>query len=109
MEVYRVDLSMVASGHIAEAEKNLSRLFNRACNRNWILFVYQAEALFGQRTAVRGAHGRFANQEMAYLLRRLEEPESSASRSVWLTSRPSWRSALDKSAPRGRGLTLPRP
>lgn len=71
-EVYRVDLSMVVSKFIGETEKNLSNLFARAENKGWILFFDEADALFGKRTQVRDAHDKYANQEVAYLLQRVE-------------------------------------
>ncbi|MDQ6969605.1 MAG: ATP-binding protein [Mariprofundus sp.] len=71
-EVYKVDLSMVISKYIGETEKNLERVFEKAENKNWILFFDEADALFGKRTAVSDAHDRFANQEVSYLLQRVE-------------------------------------
>jgi AAA+ superfamily predicted ATPase len=71
-EVYRVDLSLVVSKYIGETEKNLSRVFDRAQRQSWILFFDEADALFGKRTETRDAHDRYANQEVAYLLQRLE-------------------------------------
>ena len=70
--VFRVDLSMVVSKYIGETEKNLSNLFARAAGKNWILFFDEADALFGKRTDVRDAHDKYANQEVAYLLQRVE-------------------------------------
>jgi hypothetical protein len=71
-EVHRVDLSMVASKYIGETEKNLARLFDAAERGGWILFFDEADALFGKRTAVSDAHDRYANQEVSYLLQRIE-------------------------------------
>lgn len=71
-DVFKVDLSMVVSKFIGETEKNLSNLFNKAENKDWILFFDEAEALFSKRTNVRDAHDRYANQEVAYLLQRVE-------------------------------------
>ncbi|MBU3699188.1 MAG: ATP-binding protein [Candidatus Kapabacteria bacterium] len=71
-EVFRVDLSRIVSKYIGETEKNLSRLFDRAENKNWILFFDEADALFSKRTDVRDAHDKYANQEVAYLLQRIE-------------------------------------
>jgi hypothetical protein len=71
-EVYRVDLSLVVSKYIGETEKNLSRVFDRAQRQDWILFFDEADALFGKRTETKDAHDRYANQEVAYLLQRLE-------------------------------------
>ncbi|MEM8572387.1 MAG: ATP-binding protein [Pseudomonadota bacterium] len=72
-DVYRVDLSMVVSKYIGETEKNLARLFDQAANQNWILFFDEADALFGARTATASSHDRYANQEVAYLLQRVED------------------------------------
>jgi hypothetical protein len=71
-DVYRVDLSLVVSKYIGETEKNLARVFDRAQQRDWILFFDEAEALFGKRSETKDAHDRYANQEVAYLLQRIE-------------------------------------
>ena len=71
-DVFRVDLSMIVSKFIGETEKNLAHLFDRAENKDWILFFDEADALFGKRTGVRDAHDRYANQEVSYLLQRVE-------------------------------------
>lgn len=72
-EVFRVDLSVVVSKYIGETEKNLSSLFEAAHRRDWILFFDEADALFGKRTSVKDSHDRYANQEVSYLLQRVEE------------------------------------
>ena len=71
-DVYRIDLSTVISKYIGETEKNVERIFNEAEHKNWILFFDEAAALFGKRTEVRDAHDRYANQELAYLLQKIE-------------------------------------
>ncbi|MDX2361908.1 MAG: ATP-binding protein [Crocinitomicaceae bacterium] len=71
-DVYRIDLSMVVSKYIGETEKNLASLFNKAKNKDWILFFDEADAIFGKRTSVRDAHDKYANQEVSYLLQRIE-------------------------------------
>ena len=71
-DVFRIDLSRVVSKYIGETEKNLSRLFDKAEDKNWILFFDEADALFGKRTDIRDAHDKYANQEVAYLLQRIE-------------------------------------
>ncbi|NNE76717.1 MAG: ATP-binding protein [Pricia sp.] len=73
--VFRVDLSTVVSKYIGETEKNLERLFQKARNRDWILFFDEADAIFGKRTGVKDAHDRYANQEVSYLLQRVEDFE----------------------------------
>lgn len=71
-EVYCIDLSQVISKYIGETEKNLEKIFNRAEHKNWILFFDEADALFGKRTSVQSSHDRYANQEVSYLLQRVE-------------------------------------
>lgn len=71
-EVFKIDLSMVISKYIGETEKNLANLFDKAQNKDWILFFDEADAIFGKRTSVRDAHDKYANQEVAYLLQRIE-------------------------------------
>lgn len=73
MDVYRVDLSMIVSKYIGETEKNLARVFDLAENRNWILFFDEADALFGKRTSAQTSNDRHANQEVAFLLQRIED------------------------------------
>jgi ATPase family associated with various cellular activities (AAA) len=75
LPVYRIDLSQVVSKYIGETEKHLEWVFGRAVRKNWILFFDEADALFGKRTNVQSAHDKYANQEVAYLLQRIEEYE----------------------------------
>ncbi len=72
-EVHRVDLSQVVSKYIGETEKNLDAVFEKATNKDWILFFDEADALFGKRTDVKDSHDRYANQEVSYLLQRIED------------------------------------
>ncbi len=72
-DVYRIDLSQVVSKYIGETEKNLEKIFSKAEDKGWILFFDEADALFGKRTNVQNAHDRYANQEVSYLLQRVEE------------------------------------
>lgn len=71
--IYRIDLSLIVSKYIGETEKNLSGIFDQAENKNWVLFFDEADALFGKRTKVNDAHDRYANQEVSYLLQRVED------------------------------------
>ncbi len=73
MDVYRVDLSSVVSKYIGETEKNLANLFNMAENKRWILFFDEADALFGKRLSTQSSNDMFANQQVAYLLQRVED------------------------------------
>jgi SpoVK/Ycf46/Vps4 family AAA+-type ATPase len=72
-DVYRIDLSMVVSKYIGETEKNLANVFDQAQNKNWILFFDEADALFGKRTQTSSSNDRYANQEISYLLQRVED------------------------------------
>jgi len=73
MDVYKVDLSMVVSKYIGETEKNLSRVFDQAESKDWILFFDEADALFGKRSNTSDSHDRYANQEVSFLLQRMED------------------------------------
>lgn len=72
-DVYRVDLSQIVSKYIGETEKNLSKIFDRAEHKDWILFFDEADALFGKRTNVQSSHDKYANQEVSFLLQRVED------------------------------------
>ena len=71
-DVFKIDLSMVVSKFIGETEKNLANLLAKAEKTENILFFDEADALFGKRTNVRDAHDKYANQEVSYLLQRIE-------------------------------------
>ena len=72
IDVYRVDLSRLVSKYIGETEKNLERVFQRFDGKNCILFFDEADSLFGKRSQVKDAKDRYANQEISYLLQRVE-------------------------------------
>ena len=72
-DVYKVDLSMVVSKYVGETEKNLARIFDIAQHRKWILFFDDADALFGKRTLTSSSNDRYANQQVSYLLQRIED------------------------------------
>jgi adenylate kinase family enzyme len=72
-DVYRIDLSQIVSKYIGETEKNLEKVFSKAENKNWILFFDEADALFGKRTQTQSSNDRYANQEVSYLLQRIED------------------------------------
>jgi SpoVK/Ycf46/Vps4 family AAA+-type ATPase len=71
--VYKIDLSRIVSKYIGETEKNLEKVFEMAEHKKWILFFDEADALFGKRTRVDDSHDRYANQEVSFLLQRIEE------------------------------------
>jgi len=73
LDLYKIDLSRVVSKYIGETEKNLDRIFQQAEDANAMLFFDEADALFGKRSAIKDAHDRYANIEVAYLLQKMEE------------------------------------
>ncbi len=72
-DVFRIDLSMVVSKYIGETEKNLSRVFDTAQYKDWILFFDEADSLFSQRTPTSSSNDRHANHQTGYLLQRIED------------------------------------
>jgi hypothetical protein len=73
VDLLKIDLSQIVSKYIGETEKNLRQLFAQAANANAILLFDEADALLGKRSAVKDAHDRYANTEVAYLLQKMEE------------------------------------
>jgi len=71
-DVYQVDLSQIHSKYIGETEKNLARVFALAEQNDWVLFFDEADAVFGKRTQTGSANDQFANQNVSYLLQRIE-------------------------------------
>jgi SpoVK/Ycf46/Vps4 family AAA+-type ATPase len=67
-DVCRVDLARIISEHSGETERNLDALIAQAQTHNWILLFDAADALLGD-----AANDRAANQQIAYLLQRLED------------------------------------
>ena len=72
LDMYRIDLSAVVSKYIGETEKNLRRIFDAAENCGAVLLFDEADALFGRRSEVKDSRDRYANQEVSYLLQRIE-------------------------------------
>ena len=71
--VYKIDLSEMVSKYIGETEKSLDVIFDGAEGKEWILFFDEADALFGKRTSVKDSHDKYSNQEVSYLLQRIED------------------------------------
>ncbi|MCW2597979.1 MAG: ATP-binding protein [Jatrophihabitans sp.] len=72
IDLFQVDLSAVVDKYIGETEKNLEKVFRAAEALDVVLFFDEADALFGSRSDVKDARDRYANQEVAYLLQRME-------------------------------------
>ena len=65
-------MSRLVSKYIGETEKNLEKIFSLAEEKDWILFFDEADSIFGARTQITQSNDRYANQETAYLLQRIE-------------------------------------
>jgi hypothetical protein len=72
LPVYKVNLAAVVSKYVGATEKKLDRIFNRLHGQNCILFFDEADALFGKRTEVNNSNDRYANQQTALLLEKIE-------------------------------------
>lgn len=72
LPAYLVDLSALVSKYVGETEKSLAKVFDRAVREQCLLVFDEADAVFGARTEVDDAHDRYANQEVSYLLSRIE-------------------------------------
>ena len=53
--------------------KKTEKIFSLIENNSWSPFFDEADALFGKQTNVQDAHDKYANQEISYLLQRIEE------------------------------------
>lgn len=72
LPAYLIDLSALVSKYIGETEKHLASVFDRAARERCVLVFDEADAVFGKRTEVSDSHDRYANQEVSYLLSRVE-------------------------------------
>ncbi|EAY28378.1 AAA superfamily ATPase [Microscilla marina ATCC 23134] len=72
--LYRIDVSSIVDKYVGETSKRLRQVFDLAEQHDWILFFDEGDALFGKRSSGTGSSNeRYANQEVAYLLYKLEE------------------------------------
>ncbi len=78
LELYRVDVSRITSKWIGETEKNLGALFDAAEEGQVMLLFDEADSLFAKRTEVKSSVDRYANQEVNYLLQRIDSFEGVA-------------------------------
>ncbi len=78
LDMFRVDTSSVVSRWVGETEKNLREIFDAAEGGSAVILFDEADSLFGSRGDVKQAQDRFANQEVAFLLQRLEVFEGCA-------------------------------
>jgi SpoVK/Ycf46/Vps4 family AAA+-type ATPase len=50
----------------------MEKVFSQGEEKSWVLFFDEADALFGKRIQTAGANDQFANQNVSYLLQRIE-------------------------------------
>ncbi len=68
-ELYRINLSVTASRHLGETEKNLLQVFEFVDQHGFVLLIDEVDALFGKDADAEDE--RYANLEIAYLLKRI--------------------------------------
>lgn len=73
MELLKIDLSQIMDKYIGETEKRLEQSFDLAEKTSKILFFDEADVLFGRRSDIHDSKDRYANNEVSYILQRLEE------------------------------------
>ncbi len=71
--LYKVDLSQIADKYIGETEKHLEKIFDYAQKNHVILLFDEADAIFGKRSEVKDSKDRYANNEVSYILQRIEQ------------------------------------
>lgn len=72
LPLYKIDLSQIVDKYIGETEKRLEEVFAYAESSNVILFFDEADSLFGKRTEVKDSKDKYANNEVSFLLQRIE-------------------------------------
>ncbi len=77
-DLFKVDLSSVVSKWVGETEKNLRQIFDAAEGGTSVLLFDEGDAIFGSRGDNKSAQDKYANQEVSYLLQRLEVFEGCA-------------------------------
>ena len=75
LDMFKVDLSQVISRWVGETEKNLKVIFDAAEGGSSVILFDEGDALFGSRGETKSAQDKFANQEVAFLLQRIESFE----------------------------------
>jgi adenylate kinase family enzyme len=78
LDLYRVDLAQITSKWIGETEKNLAEVFEAGEDGQVVILFDEADSLFAKRTEVKSSVDRHANQQVNYLLQRLDTFEGVA-------------------------------
>ncbi|MCR5777189.1 MAG: ATP-binding protein [Lachnospiraceae bacterium] len=72
MPLFQVNIADIMDKYIGETEKKLEKAFRFAEVTNSILFFDEADSIFGKRSEVNEARDRYANNEISFLLQRIE-------------------------------------
>lgn len=72
LPLYQVNLSQITDKYIGETQKRLEQVFAFAEKGKPVLFFDEADALFAKRGEVKEGRDRYANQDVSYLLSRIE-------------------------------------
>lgn len=74
--LYRINIDRIVDKYVGETNKKLEQVFQQAAHQDWILFFDEGDALFGKRSSGgSSSNERYANQEVNYLLTKMEEYE----------------------------------
>ena len=68
----RLSIPTVVSKWVGESERNISRIFHTAQERQAVLIIDEADALFGSRVEVKSSSDRYANMITNHLLEEIE-------------------------------------
>jgi hypothetical protein len=67
--IWKIPSASLVGRYVGETEKNLACIFRRARRTGWVLFLDEADALFGRGHGVSVQNTRYFDQEVSYLLR----------------------------------------
>lgn len=73
LPLYQADMSQIVDKYIGETEKNIDALFAEAEKRNCILFLDEADSLCGKRSEISDSKDKYANNDTAFILQRIEK------------------------------------
>jgi len=73
LPLFHADLSQITDKYIGETEKHLDAIFTEAEKSDCVLLLDEADALCGKRSEVTDSKDRYANNNTAFLLQRLEQ------------------------------------
>jgi len=69
----KLNVKNVIQKYIGETEKHLSSVIRKAKVQESIIFLDEADAIFGKRTGLFDTHDRYANQEINHLLQAINQ------------------------------------